>query len=465
MSDTYLDRLWDAHVIDHLEDGSDLIHVDRHLLHDLHCAIAFSSVEESGREVKHPEMTWAVADHMIATEPGRTGTNVPGAQLLLDRMRKHTDDYGVKMFGIEDANHGIIHIVSAEQGIALPGLTVLACDSHACTVGALGTLTWGTGTSEAEHILATQTIRSTKPKLMRVEFEGSLREGVRAKDLILHLIGHIGGSGGHGYAIEYDGTALRSLSIEDRMTLCNMTMEAGAEIALIRPDEKVYDYLKGRNYAPAGEEWDLAVAHWRALAANCDETGDRVVTLDVSDLGPQITWGTMPSQVISIDGTIPDPEQEPDESARAQMQRAMEYMGVGPGDSIKGLDVQQVFIGSCTNARIDDLRRASRIVAGKRVADTVRAIVVPGSRNIKQLAEQEGLDRIFLDAGMEWHEAGCSMCAAINGDLVAPDTRCVSTSNRNFEGRQGLRARSHLVSPEIAAACAVSGKISNPWEV
>ena len=465
MTDTYLDRLWDAHVVDSLDDGSDLIQVDRHLLHDLHCAIAFSSLEASGREVRHPELTWAVSDHMVATAPGRTGADVPGGQLLLDQMRKHTNAHGVKMFGIDDANHGIIHIVSAEQGIALPGLTVLACDSHACTVGALGTLTWGTGTSEAEHILATQMIRATKPKLMRVVFNGKLREGVGAKDLILHLISHIGGRGGHGFAIEYDGDALRALSVEDRMTLCNMTMESGAEIALIRPDEEVYDYLKNRTYAPKGAAWDAAVTYWRTLAAGCEETGDQVVTLDVSDLSPQVTWGTMPSQVIGIDDEVPDPSRQEDPRVRKQMQRALDYMGLQPGDRIKGLPIQQVFIGSCTNARIDDLRRAAKVVKGQKVASGVRAIVVPGSRSIKTIAENEGLDRIFLDAGMEWHEAGCSMCAAINGDLVAPGTRCVSTSNRNFEGRQGLRARSHLVSPEVAAACAINGAISAPREI
>lgn len=465
MGDTYLDRLWDAHVVDRLEDGVDLIHVDRHLLHDLHCAIAFSTLEAKGRSVKHPELTWAVADHLVSTRPGRTGSTAKGADALLAKMRDYTTRWGVRMFGLEDPAHGIIHIVSAEQGIALPGTTVLACDSHACTVGALGTLSWGIGTSETEHVLVTQTIRAEKPKLLRVEFNGDLPDGIGAKDLILHLIGHLGAGGGHGYAIEFDGTALRGLSVEDRMTLCNMTMEAGSEIALIRPDEKVYDYIRGRPQAPKGVLWDTAVAHWRALAAGCAETGDHIVKLDVSGLSPQMTWGTMPAQVIGLDERVPDPDATNDPRLRTQMQRAVDYMGLTPGQSLVGLPVQQVFIGSCTNSRIDDLRRAAQKLNGGKVSSKVRAIVVPGSRAIRSQAEAEGLADQFMAAGFEWHEAGCSMCAAINGDLVEPGQRCISTSNRNFEGRQGLRARTHLASPEIAAAAAIAGHIVDPRNI
>lgn len=461
MADTYLDRLWNTHVIDHLEDGVDLIHVDRHLVHDLHCAIAFSTLEAHGRTVKHPELTWAVADHLVSTRPGRTGTTVSAAVELLDKMHDHTARWGVRMFGVNDEAHGIIHIVSAEQGIALPGTTVLACDSHACTVGALGTLSWGIGTSETEHILATQTIRASKPKLIRVELNGDLPAGIGAKDLILHLIGQIGAGGGHGHAIEFDGTAVRALSVEDRMTLCNMTMEAGSEIAMIRPDEKVYEYLRGRPLAPKGADWDHAVTHWRDLAAGCAETGDRVVRIDVAEVAPQMTWGTMPSQVIGLDQAVPDPSTATEPRLRMQMQRALDYMGLKPGETLVGLPVQQVFIGSCTNSRIDDLRRAAKRLDGRKVAKGVRAIVVPGSRHIRQQAEAEGLADQFLAAGFEWHEAGCSMCAAINGDLVEPGQRCVSTSNRNFEGRQGLRARTHLASPELAAAAALAGHIVN----
>lgn len=464
MADTYLDRLWDMHVVDRLEDGVDLIHVDRNLVHDLHCAIAFSTLEASGRAVKHPELTFGVADHLISTRPGRKGATVQGASALLDKMKEHTARWGVRLFGLDDADHGIIHIVSAEQGIALPGLTVLACDSHACTAGALGALAWGIGTSETEHILATQTIRAEKPRLMRVEFVGALPAGVGAKDLILNLIGHIGAGGGRGHAIEFDGEALRALSVEDRMTLCNMTMEAGAEIAIIRPDEKVYEYVKGRPYAPKGDLWDKALAHWRKLAEGCSTDADRLVRIDVTDLAPQMTWGTMPAQVIGLDEVVPDPAAAAEPRQRAQMERALEYMGLEPGQTLVGLPIQHVFIGSCTNARIDDLRRAARLVAGRKVADGVRAIVVPGSRSIRAKAEAEGLADAFLAAGFEWHEAGCSMCAAINGDLVDPGQRCVSTSNRNFEGRQGLRARTHLASPELAAAAAIAGRIVNPWE-
>lgn len=463
MGDTYLDRLWDSHVIDHLEDGVDLIHVDRHLIHDLHCAMAFSTLEAHGRGVKHPELTWAVADHLISTRPGRTGSTAKGAGELLDKMRDHTARWGVRMFGLEDEAHGIIHIVCAEQAIALPGLTVLATDSHACTVGALGTLSWGIGTSETEHILATQTIRAKKPKLLRVEFNGELPVGIGAKDLILHMIGRIGSGGGHGHAIEFDGTALRALSVEDRMTLCNMAMEAGSEIALIRPDDKVYEYLKGRPNAPKGALWDEAIAHWRGLASGCSETGDQVLKIDVSDLAPQITWGTMPAQVIGLNQPVPDPATLGESRQSTQMQRALDYMGLAPGQDLIGLPVDHVFIGSCTNSRIDDLRRAARLLNGGKVAAGVRAIVVPGSRSIREQAEAEGLADKFLAAGFEWHEAGCSMCAAINGDLVEPGQRCISTSNRNFEGRQGLHARTHLASPELAAAAALAGHIVDPW--
>ncbi|MGP9818591.1 3-isopropylmalate dehydratase large subunit [Salinarimonas sp. NSM] len=463
MADTYLDRLWEMHVVDRLEDGVDLIHVDRHLVHDLHCALAFSTLEAAGRRVLHPELTFAVADHLVSTRPGRTGTTVPRAEALLDDMERFTRRWGVRLFGVDDGDHGIIHIVGAEQGLVLPGLTVLACDSHACTAGALGALAWGIGTSETEHILATQTIRAEKPRLMRVELDGALPPGIGAKDLILHLIGRIGAGGGRGFAIEFDGSALRALSVEDRMTLCNMTMECGAEIALIRPDDAVFAYLHGRPYAPSGPPWEAALTHWRALAQGCSTDADRLVRIDASALAPQMTWGTNPAQVIGLDESVPDPDASPDSRQRQQMRRALDYMGLRAGERLVGLPIEHVFIGSCTNARIDDLRRAARLVEGRRIAAGVRAVVVPGSRAIRAKAEAEGLAEIFLSAGFEWHEAGCSMCAAINGDLVEPGQRCVSTSNRNFEGRQGLRARTHLASPELAAAAAVEGRIVNPW--
>jgi 3-isopropylmalate/(R)-2-methylmalate dehydratase large subunit len=462
MADTYLDRVWDLHIVDSFDDGTDLLHVDRNMVHDLHCAIAFSSLEASGRPLRHPELTFAVADHLVSTRPGRTGTIVEGAAPLLDAMRDQTERTGVRMFGIDDEAHGIIHIVSAEQGIALPGLSVLACDSHACTVGALGALAWGIGTSETEHILATQMIHARKPKLMRVVFTGSLPAHVGAKDLILHLIGRIGSGGGRGCAIEFDGPALRALGVEDRMTLCNMAMEAGAEIAIIRPDEATFDYVRGRTYAPRGAHWDAALAHWRELAEGCAETGDVVVTIDASQMAPQITWGTTPAQVTGIDAAIPQPDPAADAHRTQQIVRALDYMGLRPGQLLTGLPIQHVFIGSCTNARIEDLRRAADIVSGRKVAEGVRAIVVPGSRSIRVRAESEGLAEIFRAAGFEWHEAGCSMCAAINGDLVNPGERCISTSNRNFEGRQGLRSRTHLASPEVAAASAIAGCIANP---
>lgn len=462
MADRYLDRLWDMHVVASLPGGVDLIHVDRHLLHDLTGALAFSSLKAGGRSVRHPELTWGVVDHLISSKKNRAGPTIEGGPGLIEAFEQHTAESGVRLFGPTDRDQGIVHIVSAEQGIALPGLSVLCIDSHACTVGALGALAWGIGVSEAEHILATQTIRATRRKLMRVEFNGKLPQGVGGKDLILALIARIGTSGGRGYALEYDGDGFRALSVEDRMTLCNMAIEAGSEIAIVRPDEETFEYCKGRAYAPKGEDWDKALATWRALADGCEKTGDELVMIDVSRLTPQVTWGTSPQQVIGIADPVPDPAGA-DDRVRSQMERALSYMGLKPGDRLSDFPIQHVFIGSCTNARIGDLRRAAVHVKGHKVAEGVRAMVVPGSGRIRRQAEEEGLAQIFIDAGFEWREPGCSMCAAVNGDMVGVGERCVATSNRNFEGRQGERARTHLASPEIAAASAVAGRIVDPW--
>jgi len=465
MADTYFDRIWDRHVVARAGNGEDLLYVDRHLIHDLHGALAFSSLKAAGRPVRQPDQNFGVVDHLVSTRAGRTGATVAGANDMIADLVALAREQGVRVFGLDDADQGIIHVVSAEQGIALPGLCVLATDSHACTAGALGALAWGIGTSESEHILATQTIRARKPALMRVVFSGALPTAIGAKDLVLRLIATIGVAGGRGYALEFDGEALRALAIEDRMTLCNMAMEAGSEIAVIRPDEATFAYVKGRSYAPDEATWDAALADWRALATGCDAAAARTFEIDVSDLTPQITWGTNPAQTIGVLDEIPSPDRAGSERERAQMLRALDYMGLVAGERLLGAAVHHVFIGSCTNARIDDLRRAADLVRGRRVASDVRAMVVPASRRIQRQAEREGLAQVFTEAGFEWREPGCSMCAGINGDLVGPGERCIATSNRNFEGRQGDRARTHLASPIVAAAAAIAGRIVDPREM
>ena len=458
---TLFDKLWDSHVIADLGDGRSLIHIDRHVLHDLTSPQAFDGLRLAGRKVRNPELTFATQDHLVATTRGRTDDTVPGGAELIRALRDNTRQSGIPLFDLGDPRQGIVHVVAPELAIALPGMTLVCGDSHTCTVGALGVYAWGIGTSEVEHVLATQTLVQRKPHGMRVRFDGSLRAGVTAKDMVLYLIGRIGIGGATGHALEYGGSAVQALEMESRMTLCNMAIECGARTALIAPDDITFTYLHGRAYAPRGVDWEPALAYWRTLASDDAATYDCERVFQAGDIAPQITWGTTPQEVVSVDGRVPDPASLSSGGERTVMQRALDYMGLTPGMLIEGLPVDRVFIGSCTNGRLSDLREAARVLRGRRVAKGMQAMVVPGSMTVKREAEAEGLDRIFTDAGFDWREPGCSMCAGLNADKVGARERCVATSNRNFEGRQGVLARTHLASPAMAAAAAVSGKITD----
>jgi 3-isopropylmalate/(R)-2-methylmalate dehydratase large subunit len=455
---TLFEKLWDAHVVADLGADRALIHIDRHILHDVTSPQAFSGLALAGRAVANPELTFATADHIVSTDPGRGDATVPGGAEMIRALRDSAAQHGIAHFDVGDERQGIVHVIAPELGIALPGLTLVCGDSHAGTVGALGAWAWGIGTSEVEHVLATQTLVVRKPKTMRVTIAGRLPPGVGAKDLILHIIGRIGSAGATGYALEFAGTAVSALDMDARFTLCNMGVEAGARASLIAPDETTIGYVAERPYAPAGSRWDTARAAWRDLPSDDDARHDREVAVDAA-IAPQVTWGTSPEQVADIAGRVPDPDAEPDRNRRRAMEQALAYMDLAPGTPLEGLSVDVVFIGSCTNGRIGDLRAAASVLRGRKVAAGVRALVVPGSGPVKRAAEAEGLDRAFRDAGFEWREPGCSMCAGLNADKVAPRRRCVSTSNRNFEGRQGPLARTHLASPATAAAAAVAGRL------
>ena len=458
---TLFDKLWDSHVVADLGDGRALIHIDRHVLHDLTSPQAFDGLRRAGRGVRNPELTFATQDHLVATTRGRSDETVPGGAQLIRALRDNARQSGIPLFDLGDPRQGIVHVVAPELAIALPGMTLVCGDSHTCTVGALGIYAWGIGTSEVEQVLATQTLVQRKPQNMRVRFEGKLPAGVTAKDMVLYLIGHIGIGGATGHALEYAGMAVRALALEARMTLCNMAIECGARTALIAPDDITFSYLHGRAYAPHGAAWEQALAYWRTLASDEAATYDRDIVFQAGDIAPQITWGTTPREVVSVDGRVPDPASISGKEERAVMQRAIDYMGLTPGMPIEGIAIDRVFIGSCTNGRLSDLREAARVVRGRRLAHGVQAMVVPGSMTVKRDAQAEGLDRIFADAGFDWREPGCSMCAGLNADKVGPQERCVATSNRNFEGRQGVLARTHLASPAMAAAAAVTGKITD----
>lgn len=458
---TLFDKLWDSHVVADLGDGRALIHIDRHVLHDLTSPQAFDGLRRAGRGVRNPELTFATQDHLVATTRGRSDETVPGGAQLIRALRDNARQSGIPLFDLGDPRQGIVHVVAPELAIALPGMTLVCGDSHTCTVGALGIYAWGIGTSEVEQVLATQTLVQRKPQNMRVRFEGKLPAGVTAKDMVLYLIGHIGIGGATGHALEYAGAAVRALALEARMTLCNMAIECGARTALIAPDDITFSYLHGRAYAPHGAAWEQALAYWRTLASDEAATYDRDIVFQAGDIAPQITWGTTPREVVSVDGRVPDPASISGKEERAVMQRAIDYMGLTPGMPIEGIAIDRVFIGSCTNGRLSDLREAARVVRGRRLAHGVQAMVVPGSMTVKRDAQAEGLDRIFADAGFDWREPGCSMCAGLNADKVGPQERCVATSNRNFEGRQGVLARTHLASPAMAAAAAVTGKITD----
>lgn len=458
---TMFDKIWDRHVVVRLEDGSDLIHIDRHLIHDLSSSKAFSDLRSAGRKVRNPELSLAVMDHIVATTPGRDENSYAKGTPFLRALRRNCKEYGVRLLDLDDAEQGIMHIIGPELGFTLPGVVFACGDSHTCTHGALGAVAFGIGSSDIEHVLATQTLAMRRPKTLRVWITGSLPQGCSAKDLILFLIGNVGAGAGNGFAVEYAGPAVEKLTIESRLTLCNMSVEWGARIGMVAPDDRTYEYLAGRQLAPKGALWERAIADWRTISTDAAARFDREIALDASQVAPQITWGTSPEHAIAVDTAIPDPSAESSPERRQALVRALSYMGVNPGQRLEGLPIHQVFIGSCANSRISDLEAAAAVAQGRRVARGVRAMVVPGSTRVKKEAEARGLDAIFRNSGFEWHESGCSMCAAVNADSVPPFDRCVSTSNRNYEGRQGRNARTHLTSPAMAAAAAVTGVITD----
>lgn len=460
---TLYDKLWDQHVVTMRDDGTALIYIDRHLIHEVTSPQAFDGLRMAGRAPWRREANLAVPDHNVPTthkerSQGIAGIADPVSRIQVKTLDDNCNNFGLTEFRIDDERQGIVHVVGPEQGATLPGMTVVCGDSHTSTHGALGALAHGIGTSEVEHVLATQCLIQKKMKNMLVKVEGCLQQGVSAKDVVLAVIGKIGTAGGTGYAIEFGGSAVRTMSVEARMTLCNMAIEAGARAGLVAVDQVTLDYVQGRPYAPKGELWERAVASWRSLVSDTDAVFDKVLVLQGEEILPQVTWGTSPEMVLPVSGVVPDPLAEADTTRRADIERALSYMGLRAGQPITGIPVDKVFIGSCTNSRIEDLRIAASVVKGRRVAANIKeALVVPGSGLVKRQAEKEGLDRIFTEAGLEWREPGCSMCLAMNADRLEPGERCASTSNRNFEGRQGFGGRTHLVSPAMAAAAAIAG--------
>lgn len=458
MKRTLYDKLWDAHVVHEEPDGTAILYIDRHLLHEVTSPQAFEGLELANRKPWRVSANLAVADHNVPTVNREDGIDDPISRLQVDTLDKNCEEYGIIEFKMNDLRQGIVHVIGPEQGATLPGMTVVCGDSHTSTHGAFGALAHGIGTSEVEHVLATQTLLAKKSKNMLIKVEGQLPEGCTAKDLVLHIIGVIGTAGGTGYAIEFAGSTIRDLSVEGRMTVCNMAIEAGARSGMVAVDDKTIEYFRGRPFAPIGAAWDAAVEYWRTLTSDEGAHFDAVVEINAADVQPQVTWGTSPEMVLPIDARVPDPEKEKDPVRRSGIERALEYMGLEPNMPLTSIRIDKVFIGSCTNSRIEDLREAAAVARGKRVADNViQAMVVPGSGLVKAQAEKEGLDKIFLAAGFEWREPGCSMCLAMNADRLEPGERCASTSNRNFEGRQGQGGRTHLVSPAMAAAAAIAG--------
>jgi 3-isopropylmalate/(R)-2-methylmalate dehydratase large subunit len=455
MGKTLFDRIWDTHVVAEPPGEPALLYVDLHLIHEVTSAQAFDGLRLNGRNVRRPDLAVATMDHNVPTEEGPISD--PLARAQLEALRRNCEEFGVPLYATGSGREGIVHVIGPELGLTQPGMTIVCGDSHTSTHGAFGTLAFGIGTSEVEHVMATQTLPQRKPKSMRLGFEGALPFGVTAKDVILGAIGRIGVSGGVGHVIEYAGEVIRGLSMESRMTICNMSIEAGARAGMIGPDDTTFAYLEGRPAAPRGAEWERALDGWRELASDEDAEFDRDVSIDVRELAPQVTWGTNPGMVTSVEDAVPDPADYHDPDEREGVERALAYMALEPGTAIQDITLDRVFIGSCTNARIEDLRTAAAVVAGKRVHETVRAMVVPGSATVKAQAEEEGLDHVFEAAGFEWRRAGCSMCLGMNPDILAPGERCASTSNRNFEGRQGAGGRTHLVSPAMAAAAALEG--------
>jgi 3-isopropylmalate/(R)-2-methylmalate dehydratase large subunit len=442
-------------------DGTELLYVDRHLIHEVTSPQAFEGLRKNKRKVRRPDLTLAVADHNVPTTDRSKGILDEESRIQVDTLRNNCKEFSVELFDMNDKRQGIVHIIGPEQGFTQPGTVIVCGDSHTATHGAFGALAFGIGTSEVEHVLATQTLIQKKSKNFRVNVTGKLPLGVTAKDIILKIIGTIGTAGGTGYVIEFAGEVIRNLSVEERMTICNMTIEAGARAGLIAPDQKIFDYLKGRPKSPKEDNWNKALTFWKTLYSDKNSKFDKEINIIASDIEPLVTWGTSPQDIASITGKVPDPEKEKDDERKVAMYRSLKYMGLKPNIKISDIKIDKVFIGSCTNGRIEDLRNAAKIIKGKKVANTVSAIIVPGSGLIKDQAEQEGLDKVFIEAGFEWREPGCSMCLAMNADKLNPKERCASTSNRNFEGRQGRGGRTHLVSPAMAAAAAIEGCLTD----
>jgi 3-isopropylmalate/(R)-2-methylmalate dehydratase large subunit len=461
MPKTLFEKIWNAHIVHAAPDGTCVIYIDRHLVHEVTSPQAFEGLRMAGRKVRRPENTLAVADHNVPTTDRKLGIKDPESKLQIETLESNVKEFGITYFGMNDKRQGIVHIIGPEQGFTQPGMTIVCGDSHTSTHGAFGALAFGIGTSEVEHVLATQTLIQKPAKTMRITVDGALGVGVTAKDIALHIIGLIGTAGGTGYVIEYAGSAIRGLSMEGRMTLCNMTIEAGARAGLIAPDDTTFAYIKGRPMAPAGENWERAIAWWKTLPTDDGAIFDKEISISASDIAPSVTWGTSPQDVLPITGIVPDPEAETDPNKKSAMLRALDYMGLSAGTKLTDIPVDKVFIGSCTNGRIEDIREVARIARGRKVAATVQAMIVPGSGLVKAQAEAEGLDKILLDAGFEWREPGCSLCLGMNEDKLNAGERCASTSNRNFEGRQGRGARTHLLSPAMAAAAAITGKLTD----
>ena len=462
---TLFDKIWESHLVDEQADGTCLIYIDRHLVHEVTSPQAFEGLKQTGRTVRRPELTLAVADHNVPTTDRSKGIDDEESRVQVDTLEKNVADFGVPYFPVMDVRQGIVHIIGPEQGFTLPGMTIVCGDSHTATHGAFGSLAFGIGTSEVEHVLATQTLVQSPAKNMRITVDGTLPAGVTSKDVVLAIIGVIGTAGGTGHVVEYAGEAIRNMSMEARMTVCNMTIEAGARAGMIAPDETTFDYLKGRPMAPKAGAWEQAVAYWKTLPSDPGATYDKEVTLKAEDIVPQVTWGTSPQDVVPITGHTPDPAAESDPGKKAAIERSLTYMGLDANTPLSEVKVDKVFIGSCTNGRIEDIRAVATIAKGRKVADGVHALVVPGSGLVKEQAEAEGLADVLMEAGFDWREPGCSMCLAMNADKLEPGERCASTSNRNFEGRQGRGGRTHLVSPGMAAAAAVTGHLTDVREL
>jgi 3-isopropylmalate/(R)-2-methylmalate dehydratase large subunit len=462
---TLFDKIWDSHLVEQQPDGTCLLYIDRHLVHEVTSPQAFEGLRVSGRTVRQPKATLATADHNVPTTDRSHGIAEAESRFQVETLERNVKEFGIPYFGMDDIRQGIVHIIGPEQGMTQPGMTIVCGDSHTATHGAFGALAFGIGTSEVEHVLATQTLIQKRAQNMLVQVDGDLPFGVTAKDLILAIIGHIGTAGGTGHVIEYAGSAIRKLSMEGRMTVCNMSIEGGARAGLVAPDETTFDYVRGRPMAPKGAAWEQALAFWKTLPSDPGARYDTVVKLDAAKIAPQVSWGTSPQDVFPITGVVPNPADEKDPGKREAMERSLAYMGLKPGTPLKEIVIQRAFIGSCTNGRIEDLRAAAAVAKGRKVASGVNALVVPGSGLVKEQAEEEGLDKIFIEAGFEWREPGCSMCLAMNADKLLPGEHCASTSNRNFEGRQGRGGRTHLMSPASAAASAIAGKLADVREL